>query len=108
MSYLCVSSNMPAFLNVCDFGDKFKILRSGVKKSEQMSKVHFVLSYSSSLLSLIVHSADSTFTIDQMDVCPALLTLPACVLSLVINLELPSAWPAVRVGGTILNCKSLL
>lgn len=30
---------------------------------------------------------------------PALLTLPACVLSLVINLELPISWPAVRGGG---------
>lgn len=38
-----------------------------------MSKVHFVLSYSSSLLCLIVHSADSAFTIDQNGYlpCPA-------------------------------------
>lgn len=29
----------------------------------------------------------------------------ACVLGLVINLELPNSWPAVRVGGTMVDCK---
>lgn len=32
------------------------------------------------------------------DICSALLTPPTCVLSLVINLELPSGWPAGRGG----------
>lgn len=32
------------------------------------------------------------------DICSALLAPPTCVLSLVINLELPSGWPAGRGG----------
>lgn len=50
------------------------------------------------------NNAESTVLLSQ-DVAymgPALLTLPACVLSLVINLELPISWPAVRsVGGGV-------
>lgn len=101
-----MSSRRPTRFNVCDFGEKSKFLE--YNDSCEMSKVHYKLSYSPSLLSLIVHNADSTFTIDQKDICPASLTLPACVFSLIINLELPNSWPAVRVGGTIFDYKSLL
>lgn len=63
-----------------------------------------VPTYSAILCTLLTPHSQLT----QKDICPALLTLSACVLSLVINLELPNGWPAVRVGGTIFYCKPLL
>lgn len=74
-----------------------------------MLKVHCALSLRASLLSLNFHNADSTFTVDQKKISPLpQLSLSACVLGLVINLELPNSWPAARVGGAMADWKSLV